>query len=351
MKKIISLMLSAVMLLSLTACGETEQKAAEAEITDNNEETALEQELTYPLTIKVGYSTNESDPRGVALASFKEAVEKETNGQILVEIHANAELGSDAELIAGMITGEVDMTVSSAGNYAAYATRVGVSALPFLFSDFETAWEFMDSDIISSVNEDLEAYNMHVLAHFDNGFRCVTTKESVGPIEKVSDMEGLVIRTPENQIVMETMSQLKASPKSYPFGQLKEALKDGTFGAQENPIPIIYNNAFYEVQKYLSVTNHSYDAMPLTIRCDIWKNLKEEYRDIIAKAAKAAEKENRQIVKQQTEDYVALLEEEGMVVVYPDLDEFKEATAGVMDVFTSLYGEQLLESIRNQTAE
>ena len=108
----------------------------------------------------------------------------------------------------------------------------------------------------------------------------MTTSENIGAIEKVSDMEGLNIRTPENQIVMETMSSLKANPKSYPFAELKDALADGTFDAQENPIPVIYNNKLYEVQKYLSVTNHSYDAMPLTIRSDIWNSLSDEYRQI-----------------------------------------------------------------------
>ncbi len=346
MKKVTLLLCMIFMSAILQSCGQSEPD----QITDTNiSATPKPEKLSYPLTIRVGYSTNETDPRGVAFNSFKEAVEKETNGQILIEIHPNAELGSDAELIKKMISKDVDMTVSSAGNYAAYATRVGVSALPFLFSDFETAWSFMDSDIIARVNKDLEEYNMYVLAHFDNGFRCVTTSEEFGPIEKVADMEGLVIRTSENQIVMETMSQLKANPRSYPFGQLKEAISNGIFGAQENPIPIIYNNAFYTVQKYLSVTNHSYDAMPLTIRYDIWKDLKDEYKTIISDAAKKAEKENRDMVKKQTEEYVSLLEKEGMIIVYPDINEFKEATAGVIDVFTGIYDNRLIESILNFT--
>ncbi len=56
---------------------------------------------------------------------------------------------------------------------------------------------------------------------------------------------------------------------SYLFAKLKQAMVDGEFDAQENPIPVIYKNGLYEVQKYLSVTNHSYDAMPLTIRQDV----------------------------------------------------------------------------------
>ena len=236
----------------------------------------------------------------------------------LIEIHPSGELGSDSELLAGMIDSSVDMTVSSAGNYALYATKMGVSALPFLFEDFDSAWGFIDSPQIQALGSELETYNMHVLAYFDNGFRCVTTSEQIGPIEKVEDMEGLNIRTPENQIVMETMSALHAQPKSYPFAELKAALADGTFDAQENPIPVIYNNKLYEVQKYLSVPNHSYDAMPLTIR---------------------------QLVKQQTEAYVRELEKVGMEIRYPDLQPFREATSGVMEMFRTVYGEELIRFV------
>lgn len=339
--------LSALALLVVSSCsGDNNAQSSGNNAADTTASvTAPESSLTYPVTIIAGYSTNEEDPRGVVLKKFKETVEKETNGDVIIEIHPSGELGSDADLIQGIIDGKVGMTVSSAGNYASYATKIGVSALPFLFGDFESAWKFVDSETMQSINPDLEAFNMHVLAYFDNGFRCVTTTEQVGPINSVADMEGLNIRTPDNQIVMETMSALKANPKSFPFAELKDAIRNGQFDAQENPIPVIYNNKLYEVQKYLSITNHSYDAMPLTIANDIWVQLKPEYQEIIEKAAKEAETEDRALVKQQTEDFVSSLEKEGMVVNYPDLAPFKEATSGVMDVFAQVYGQDLIDEV------
>ena len=277
---------------------------------------------------------------------FQDTVQEKTNGNIIIELHPAGELGSDAELIEKMTKGEVDLTVSSAGNYAVYAPRIGVSALPFLFEDFDSAWAFVDSDTMQEINKDLEDHNMHVLSYFDNGFRCVTTSEKVGAVNSVADMNGLNIRTPENQIVMETMKALSANPQSYPFAELKQALADGTFDAQENPIPIIYNNQLYEVQKYLSVTNHSYDAMPFTIREDVWENLTPEYQDILSMAAEVAGKQNRVLIKNQTTDMVKRLEQEGMEIVYPDLKPFKEATAGVKDIFADIYGQDVLNALR-----
>ncbi len=339
MKKSTSILTAAALLFVLTGCQASSQSSNQA---PKNAPIAI----SYPLTLQAGYSTAPDDPRGTALEIFQNIVEEQTNGNILVELHPSGELGSDAELIQKMTTGDVDMTVSSAGNYAAYAPRIGISALPFLFEDFESAWEFVDSPVIQEVNKDLETYNIHVLSYFDNGFRCVTTSEKVGAINTVEDMNGLNIRTPENQIVMETMKALSANPQSFPFAELKDALADGTFDAQENPIPIIYNNQLYEVQKYLSVTNHSYDAMPFTIRQDIWDSLKPEYQEVISAAAEIAGNQNRILIKNETIDMVQRLEDAGMEIVYPDLKPFQEATSGVKDIFADVYGQELLDALK-----
>ena len=339
MKKNTSILTAAALLFVLTGCQASSQSSNQA---PQNAPIAI----SYPLTLQAGYSTAPDDPRGTALEIFQNIVEEQTNGNILVELHPSGELGSDTELIQKMTTGDVDMTVSSAGNYAAYAPRIGISALPFLFEDFESAWEFVDSPVIQEVNKDLETYNIHVLSYFDNGFRCVTTSEKVGAVKTVEDMNGLNIRTPENQIVMETMKALSANPQSFPFAELKDALADGTFDAQENPIPIIYNNQLYEVQKYLSVTNHSYDAMPFTIRQDIWDSLKPEYQEVISAAAEIAGNQNRILIKNETIDMVQRLEDAGMEIVYPDLKPFQEATSGVKDIFADVYGQELLDALK-----
>jgi tripartite ATP-independent transporter DctP family solute receptor len=304
-------------------------------------------EEVKPVTIKLGFSTNMEDPRGVASNLFKDEVEQNSRGKILLEIFPNGKLGSDADLISGVINDTVDMTVSSAGNFAVYATKLGISALPFLFSDFESAWRFMDSDIIAQVNKTLEEFNTVVLSHYDNGFRCVTTTNK--PVNSVADMKGLNIRTPPSQIVMETMSTLGANPKPYDFPKLKQALKDGLFDSQENPIPVIYNNKLYDEQKYLAITNHSYDAMPLVIRKKLWDSFDAASQKILLDAAKKAQNLDRNLVKAQTESYVVKLKEAGMTITTPNLKEFAKATDGVMDAFATIYGADLIAKMRAAT--
>ena len=338
-KKIFVCLLCTAALISLGAC--KKEKAS----TQNSQKTQTQ--AVENLVIRLGFSTNMSDPRGEASKLFKEEVEKNSNGRIKIDIHANGELGSDAELIQGIIQDSVDMTVSSAGNFAVYATKLGISAMPFLFSDFESAWAFIDSDLVAGVNKTLEEFNIVVLSHFDNGFRCVTTTKK--PVKSVRDMKGLNIRTPQNQIVMETMSALGANPKPYDFTKLKQALTDGLFDSQENPIPIIYNSKLFEEQNYLAITNHSYDAMPLVIRKSLWDTIPAGDRQILIEAAKKAQDLDRQLVKAQTESYVDLLKKAGMTVTTPNLKEFAEATSGVINTFSTVYGDELIAKMKAMT--
>ena len=299
------------------------------------------------IVLKAGFSTGSGDPRVVATELFKEEVEAATDGRITIEIHADGELGADADLISGIVNGDVDITASSAGNFASYASNAGISAMPFLFEDFDDAWAFVDSETESQAEAELVDYNIHVLGHYDNGFRCVTTSEKVGPVESASDMQGLVIRTPENQIVMQTMLLLGAEPKVLDFTKLYDALKTGEFDAQENPIPVIYNNKLYEVQDNLAITNHSYDVMLFVIRDDIWESLSDEDKDIISKAAAKAQQKDREMIKSQTEEFIGKLEEEGMNITRPDLEEFKEATAPSFDYFKDVYDPELLKAVQD----
>jgi len=290
--------------------------------------------------ITLAFSTGMDDPRAIAAEQFKSEVEEKTNGKIHIEIKPN---GNDTELIESVISSNLDMTVSSAANFAIYYPQIGISAMPFLFSNFSEAWEFLDKPFYKSIYAEMENYNLVVLANFDNGFRCVTTTEKA--IHDTEDMAGLNIRTPPNQIIMETMSSLGANPKPYAFPELKNALREGKFDSQENPVPVIFNSKLYEEQKFLAVTNHSYDAMPMVIRKDLWNSLSLENQKIIKDAAVNAQNINRKIVRDQTDSYVEKLKTQGMTVTYPVLNEFKDKSKSVYKLYSSIYGKELMDQI------
>ena len=258
-----------------------------------------------------------------------------------VQLYPSGQLGGDADLINSIAldSGTVDIIITDASNFATYDAKMGISALPFQFETFDDAWAFMDSDIEAAAEEGLLSQNMRVLAHYCNGFRCVTN--SKGPINSPADMNGLLIRTPENPVIMATMTALGANPQPLSFSELYQALQQKTYDAQENPIPVIYNNNLYEVQEYLSITNHIYSGMCFTSAESSWNKLSADQQQIVSDAAKASADYDRELNEQQTNDLVSALEEKGMKINSPELAPFAAATEKVLTDNADTYGDLL----------
>lgn len=333
MKKWISTILAVTMGLSLLAgCA-----------VDNGSNPGYSKEGVKDLTLKIGVSTGEQDPRNIAAQRFAKEVEEKSGGAIKAVVYPSGQLGGDADMIDAVAMGsnKIDIVISDASNFATYEPKMGISALPFLFEDFETAWEFMDSDIEAQAEALLLDDNMRVLAHYCNGFRCMTN--SVRPIETPDDMKGLLIRTPENPVIMATINALGANAQPLPFSELYAALRQGTYDGQENPIPVIYNNNLYEVQDYLSITNHIYSGMCFTIAESTWEKLSQEQQDIVRTAALNSADADRKSNRAQTESLISELEKNNMIINEPDLEPFMEATQSVITSNASVYGDLMTE--------
>jgi len=295
------------------------------------------------LTLRIGISTNDQDPRAIAALEFGREIEARTGGNLRVQLFHSGQLGGDGALIEALAldTGTVDIIITDASNFAPWVPRMGISALPFLFADFDTAWRFMDSDIHADVERELISHNMRVLARYCNGFRCVTTGSRV--IRTPADMNGMLIRTPENPVIMATMRALGANPQPLAFSELYMALSQGTFDAQENPIPVIFNNRLFEVQGHLSLTNHIYSGMCFTIAESTWRRLSVSQQQIVLEAAQASARTNREMNRRMTEEFLALLETEGgMTITQPDLPLFIEASRTVLDGLAGTFGADLM---------
>ena len=341
MKKFLAMILALAMVFALCACGSSSTPATTA--TEAPAAEATEAPAAEAIVLKIGISTNEEDPRAKGALQFIDEITEKTGGAVTGQLYPAGQLGGDADLINSLSldSGTVDIIITDASNFATYAPKMGISALPFQFSDFDEAWAFMDSEIEAAAEADLLANNMRVLAHYCNGFRCVTN--SKGAIETPADMKGMLIRTPENPVIMATMTARGANPQPLAFNELYQALQQGTYDAQENPIPVIYNNKLYEVQDYLSVTNHIYSGMCFTIAESVWQKLTAEQQEIVAAAAANSAMLDRELNKQQTTDLVSKLEEAGMKINYPELAPFAEATASVLTDNAATYGDLLTQ--------
>jgi len=185
-----------------------------------------------------------------------------------------------------------------------------VFSLPFIINDknVEKAYAMMDGDTGKQLSATLEKNGFKVLGYGRQGYRNITNSKK--PIQTPSDLEGIKIRLQPNKTQMDTFSKLGANPAAIDFAELYSALQQGVVDAQENPIDIIYTNKFYEVQKYLSITNHFFEFTGIYMNKGIFDKLPADLQQIVEEAGMESIKYQRQISEESEDEYLAKIEAE-----------------------------------------
>lgn len=299
--------------------------------------------------LKLGHAVSDQHPYHMGAERFKEIVEKETGGEIEVTLFPNNQLGTgERDLLEGLQLGTVDVYVGSTGPMGGFEKKFMLFDFPFLFKDKEQAYRVLDGEIGSYILGLLDRLGIKGLAWYENGFRHLTNGKRLVSVPE--DARGLKIRTMENKIHMALWRALGADPTPMAWGETFTALQQGTVDGQENPIPIIYVQKIYEVQKYMTLSGHVFSPAMIAIAKAKFDGLSKEQQDIIAKAAGESALFQRQQITRMEEEQVAKLKELGMEVATPDVAPFREATKSVYDAFRGELGEdaKLLDQILSE---
>ena len=323
-KKLLALMMVAILALSLAACG-----GGSSESADSSESGEFAGGQTF--TIKIGHSDTTTNLIHVSLENFKAYVEEQSGGAVTVDIYAAEQLGSNSEMAEMIEMGSLDAMMMPQGQEASLAPKINTLGLPFLFSDYDSVYKVLDSEIGEELVADLADHNMIQLAYWENGLR--QTTNSKRPINSAADFKGLKIRTPEDAMTIAIFTALGASPSPLAFSELYLALQQGTFDGQENPVSNIYANNFQDVQGYLAMTNHKYECKNMIFSLTSWNKYPEDVQNLLLEAAKIYGDEHRKAIVDSQDQMLKELEEAGMEVTYPDTAELQAATASVYDDF------------------
>ena len=315
----------AVLTFALAACGGGGDSGA----ADGGDSDAFAGGQTF--TIKIGHSDTTTNLINVSLENFAKYVEEQSGGAVKVDIYAAEQLGSNAEMAEMLEMGSLDAMMMPQGQEASFAPKINTLGLPFLFPDYDSVYKVLDSEIGDELVADLESHNMIQLAYWENGLRQTTNSKRA--INSSADFKGLKIRTPEDAMTMAIFEALGASPSPLAFSALYLALQQGTFDGQENPISNIHANNFQDVQKYLAMTNHKYECKNMIFSLTSWNKYPEDVQNLLKEAAKTYGDEHRKAIVDSQETMLKDLEEAGMEVTYPDVEELKAATASVYDDF------------------
>ncbi|MBP1931029.1 DctP family TRAP transporter solute-binding subunit [Ammoniphilus resinae] len=296
-------------------------------------------------TIKLGHVLAETHPYQIGAEKWKELIEEKSNGKIKVELYHSSQLGGERQLQEGVQANTVQAALIGS-TLGMLEPAFLINDLPFVYENAEVARKNLDGELGTKLFSLLDDKGIKGLAWWEQGYRNVTTTDK--PVRKPEDLQGLKIRVPEIETYIDTFNTLGANAVTIPFAELFSAMEQGIVDGQENPVAQIFTSAFYEVQKYVSLTEHFYGPAALIISQKFYNNLPEDLQKIIDEASIEARDYQRQVVTDQSDQYVADLKAKGMTVI-DDVDKvaFREATKSVHEKYASKIGQDILDLVKH----
>lgn len=330
MKKIISILLAAIMLFSLTACSGGDKKAS-----GNGDEKYV---------IRIGTTTEPDGHYIKGLEQFKEKVAEYTDGRVEVRLYPSSQLGNERDLIEGVSVGTVEGALISSAPLSTFSQDFLLFDLPFVITDIEAAYEFMDGEYGQEILASLEPIGIKALGFWENGFRHVTN--NTRPIEKPEDAKGLKIRTMESPIHIASFEELGSIPTPMAWGEVFTALQQGTIDGQENPLMIIETNKLWEAgQKYISLTGHFYSPAIFILNKNLFDSYPEDIKEAILKAEEEARQWEREYSQELDKELIQVLIDNGVEVTEVNKDEWIEALKPVYDRFENEINQEHLKAL------
>lgn len=272
---------------------------------------ALAQDIK-PRLIRFGYGLNEQSNQGRAAKVFAEQVEKASGGKLKVRVIGAAALGPDTQMQQDLISGALEMMVGSTSTLVGIAKEMALWDTPFLLSNSKEADALLDGPVGEKVKARLTDKGLVGLVYWENGFRNLTNSKRT--IAKMEDLAGIRLRVMQNTVFLNTFQTLGANAIPMPFSELFSALETKTVDGQENPFNTILSSKFYQVQKYMTLTNHVYSPWIVLVGKKWWDELSKDEQKVLSDAAKFSRDVERKDTRAEAAKALGELKDKGMQI-------------------------------------
>ena len=260
-------------------------------------------------TIRFGHLNNTDHPVSMGVKRFAEILAAKSGGKMKVQEFPANQLGNELQQQSALQGGVQQMSAPATTSLAGVVKEFGLIDFPFSVASFEQADQLLDGPLGQALIAKLPEKGLVALGYWDLGFRNVTNSKH--PITRPEDLQGLKIRVIPNPVFLETFKAFKANPVPLPFAELYGALESKAVDGQENPYAVILSNKFYEVQKFVSATNHVYAANIMLVSKKFWDTLTPTEQQWMREAANEARAYQRQVSRDAARKAVGDLQARG----------------------------------------
>ena len=301
--------------------------------------------------IKFGHLNNTDHPVSMGVKRFAELLAAKSGGKLKVQEYPSNQLGNEMQQQSALQGGVQEMSAPATTSLAGIVKEFGLVDFPFSVANFAQADALLDGPLGQALIAKLPEKGLVALGYWDLGFRNVTNSRR--PIAKAEDLDGLKIRVIPNPAFLETFKAFKANPVPMPFAELYGALEAKAVDGQENPFAVILSNKFFEVNKFVSATNHVYAANIMLVSKKFWDSLSATEKRMMNEAANEARAYQRQASRAAADKAVAELKAKGMQyneLAPAELARMRETARPVTEKFAASYDPAIVKLYNDELA-
>jgi C4-dicarboxylate-binding protein DctP len=304
-----------------------------------------------PIVIKFSHVVAVDTPKGKAADYFKKLAEERTKGKVKIEVYPNSQLYKDKEELEALQLGAVQMLAPSLAKFGPLGAReFEVFDLPFIFDDYQELHRVTQGPIGANLLKKLDSKGIVGLAFWDNGFKEMSANK---PLKMPDDFRGQKLRIQSSKVLDSQMRALGATPQVMAFSEVYQALQTGVVDGTENPVSNFYTQKMYEVQKYLTISDHGYLGYAVIVNKKFWDGLPADIRTTLEGAMKDATKFANDIAKKENDDALEAVKKSGktqVIALTPaERTAWKKALLKVHQDSESRIGKELIQGIYKET--
>jgi C4-dicarboxylate-binding protein DctP len=298
-----------------------------------------------PIIIKFSHVVAENTPKGQAALKFKELAEKYLPGKVEVQVFPNSQLFGDGKEMEALLLGDVQIVAPSLSKFSKYTKKLQVFDLPFLFDDIEAVDRFQNSAKGHELLTSMQGKGIVGLGFLHNGMKQLSANV---PLRTPADAKGLKFRIQSSDVLEAQFKAVGANPQKLAFAEVYQALQSGVVDGAENPWSNIYTKKFYEVQKYITESDHGVLDYMVVANENWWNGLPEDVRNGLDKAMHEAIAYGNKIARTDDADYRAKVIEakkaEVIKLTKSEKDQWRNAMKPVWSQFEGEIGKDLIDA-------
>ncbi|WP_353191221.1 TRAP transporter substrate-binding protein [Pandoraea pnomenusa] len=303
-------------------------------------------------TLKFANNLPVSHPMNIRAKEMAQKIAEQSKGRIDFQIYPNNQLGSDSDMLSQIRSGAIDYFTLSPLILGTLVPSAQISGVGFAFKDYGQVWAAMDGDLGAHVRGQIAKTSVFAFDKiWENGYRQITT--SSRPINSPTDLKGLKIRVPTSPLWTSMFKAFDSSPTSINFAEVYSALQTHIVEAQENPLALLTTAKLYEVQKYVSMTNHMWDGFWFLANKQKWDKLPKDLQAIVTANVNAAAMLQRDDVRKLNDGVMAELKQKGLVFNAPNNEQFRDKlrSAGFYAEWHKKFGDEAWAMLEKYTGK